>query len=444
MSLDGKLSPPLEVVILDMKQDIKESKGGKREVEFILTVEEMQPYVDSALSKIVAEYNMPGFRKGQAPKDMILERVGKATILEAAAEAAIQKVLNAFAKEVKWEIIASPNVDIKKLAPDNDFVFKATFLTLPEVKLGDYKKLKVAKPAEAKITDEAVDKVLKDLQKMSATEAISTNPITTENRIMVDMEITKEGVVVEGGSAKNHSILMNESYYIPGLPEQLVGLSRGEIKEFDLEFPKNHYQKILAGQMVHFKMKINEIYERKLPELTDAFVEKFGQKTLEELKNILRTNLAREADEAEAIKTERAVLDELVNQSKFDELPDELISEETTKMLKELENNVTREGMLFADYLKSLKKDVATIEKDFRPEAEKRIQVMLALREIKIKEGIEATDADILAEQQQQLNLYKNDPEAQKVIRGDDYHEYLHNTLSNKKTITFLVNLATR
>ena len=427
-----------------MKQDIKESKGGKREVEFILTVEEMQPYVDSALSKIVAEYNMPGFRKGQAPESMILERVGKAAILEAAAEAAIQKVLNAFAKEVKWEIIASPNVDIKKLAPDNDFVFKATFLTLPEVKLGDYKKLKVAKPAQAKITDEAVDKVLNDLQKMSATEAISTNPITTENRIMVDMEITKEGVVVEGGSAKNHSILMNESYYIPGLPEQLVGLSRGEIKEFDLEFPKNHYQKNIAGQMVHFKMKINEIYERKLPELTDAFVEKFGQKTLEELKNILRTNLAREADEAEAIKTERAVLDELVNQSKFDELPDEPISEETTKMLKELENNVTREGMLFADYLKSLKKDVATIEKDFRPEAEKRIQVMLALREIKIKEGIEATDADILAEQQQQLNLYKNDPEAQKVIRGDDYHEYLHNTLSNKKTITFLVNLATR
>lgn len=426
-----------------MKQDIKESKGGKKEVEFTLTIEEMKPYVESALAKIVAEYTMPGFRKGQAPENLVLERVGQATILEAAAEEAIQKTLNTFAREVKWEIIASPNVDIKKLAPDNDFVFKATFLTLPEVKLGDYKKIKVAKPAKTIINDEAVGKVLKDLQKMSATEAVSLKSATMDDRLLVDMEMTRDNVVIEGGSAKNHSVLLNEPYYIPGLPEQLVGLARGEVKEFDLEFPKNHYQKNLAGQKVHFKMKVNEVYERKLPELTDAFAEKLGQKTLEDLKNILRANLAREADETEATKTEHAVLDELVKRSGFDELPDELIAEETGKMLKELENNVAREGMLFADYLTSLKKDVATIQKDFRPEAEKRLRVMLALREVKTKEGIEATDAEILAEQQQQLNLYKNDAEAQKVIRSDDYHEYLRNTLANKKTIALLVNLAT-
>lgn len=427
-----------------MKQEIKDHKGGKKEVEFILSAEEIKPYFESALTKIVAEYNMPGFRKGQAPKDVVLERVGKAAVLESAAEEAIQKILNAFAREVKWEIIASPNVDVKKLAPDNDFIFKATFLTLPEVKLGDYKKIKVAKPMPANISEEELGKSLKDLQKMSASEVVSAKSVTKEDRLLVDMEMTREGVQIEGGVAKNHSIIMNESYYIPGLPEQLVGLSRGEVKEFDLEFPKEHFQKNLAGQMVHFKMKINEVYTRTLPELTDAFAAKLGQKTIDDLKNILRTNLAREANEAESIKTERAMLDELVKQSKFDELPDELISEETGKMLKELENNVTREGMLFADYLKSIKKDVATIQKEFRPEAEKRLKVMLALREVKIKEGIEATDAEILAEQQNQINIYKNDAEAQKVIRGDEYHEYLRNTLSNKKTINFLVELATK
>ncbi len=427
-----------------MEKEIKNLKGGKKEVEFVLSAAEMKPYFESTLTKVVTEYTLPGFRKGQAPKEMVLERVGKATIMESAAEEAIQKVLNVFAKEAQWEIIASPTIDIKKLAPDNEFVFKAIFLTLPEVELGDYTKIKVAKPAPANIGDEAVNKVLKDLQKMSASEAVSSKTLGLEDRALVDMEITKENVVVDGGSTKNHSIIMNEPYYIPGLPEQLVGLSRGEVKEFDLEFPKNHFQKNLAGQMVHFKMKINEIYERKLPELTDEFALKLGQKTLIEMKNILRANLAHEADGAEAVKTERAALKALVKISKFDELPDELITEETGKMVHELENNVAREGMLFADYLKSIKKDVAALQKDFRPEADNRIKVALTLRALKLKEKIEVSDGEILEEQQRQLVAYKNDAEAQKIIRGDEYLDYLRNVLGNKKTIALLINLATK
>ena len=191
-------------------------------------------------------------------------------------------------------------------------------------------------------------------------------------------------------------------------------------------------------------MTINEIYERKLPELTDELAAKVGQKTLEDLKNVLRDNLAKEASEAEALKAERAVLEELVKISTFDELPEELVNQETDKMLRELENNVAREGMLFADYLKSIKKDAAGIRKDFIPEAANRIKVALALRAIKEAEKIEISDGEILEEQQKQLNVYKTDAEAQKVIRSHDYLEYLRNSLSNKKAITLLIDTATR
>lgn len=423
-----------------MDKKISNLKGGKKEVVVTMAAAEVQPYFDAALKKLSAEKEVPGFRKGQAPKEVILERLGRGTILELAAERAVAETMDKIVREEGWEIIDSPRIDITKLAPDNDLVFKSVAIILPAIKLGDYKKIKIAKPVLPEISDKEVNAVILDLQKMRAAETVSSEPIGTHDRAVINMDMSVNHVAIEGGAAINHSVYLDEKYYIPGLPEHLIGLKRGETKEFDLQFPENHYKKELANRLVHFKIIVNDVYTRVIPEANDALAVALGQKSLVDLKMAVKTNLLEEASQKLAQKTEIEILGKLASLSTFEEIPDELIAQETNKMLHELEDNVVREGMIFADYLTSIKKDLETIKKEFGPEAEKRIKVALILRLIKATENIAATDKEVLDEQQKQLNTYANNAETQTVIRGDEYREYLQNLLSNKKTVQFLVS----
>ncbi len=419
--------------------EIKLEKLPKGHVAFTVTVPvaELTPHLDRAAKKISEEIKFEGFRPGNAPYDMVKARVGEMKIYEAAAEEAVRDTYPKAVMQEKVVTIGSPAIDVITLAPGNPFTYRATASVLPEVTLGDYTSITITakKPV---VTDEEIAATLKELQNMQRKETVVDRTATKEDKVAVDMEMFLDHVPVDGGQTKNHSIFLGEAHYIPGLTPHLIGTKKGEVKEFELPFPKEHYQKHIAGKNVKFRVKVHDVYELQHPPIDDAFAAALGQKTLDELKTLLRKNLEDERKHKEDDRQEIALLKELVKRSKFGEIPDLLISNETQRMMAELEQQVAERGGEFEKYLESIKKTRAQLTLDFAPDALERTKTALVVRTVTEKEQIGVTPEELAEETKKMERLYAKDSATQEHIRAADGQEYLRGTLRNRKTITFL------
>jgi len=426
-----------------MQLNSKTLQKNQIELEIEISAEEMKPFLDKAVLFLAEEIKINGFRPEKVPYDILAKHVGEMTIYEKAAELAIEKTYPKIVKEEHLETIGSPQISIIKLAPNNPLVYKASAALLPHVKLGDYKKIRVERKKE-EVSPKKVEEVLKDLQKMQTKEILVNQPATRENKIVVDMDMFLDKVPLEGGQAKDHSIYLNETYYIPGLTDQLVGLRAGEHKEFTLPFPKEHYQKNIAGKNVEFKIKVKSVFELQSPALDDAFAKTLGQATIEDLKNLIQRNLLAEAENKEELRLEEEILKQIVAASRFDDIPEMLINAEAHKMIHELEDALSEKGINFHDYLKNIKKTVNDLLLDFAPRAVERIKTALVIKEIAAAEKVEASQEEIEEEIKKISSYYEKEPELIERIHSEESREYLENVIKNRKTIKLLKNLATQ
>lgn len=425
-----------------MQTKIQKLPKGLIEIEIELSPEEMQPYLEIAAKKLSKEIKVKGFRPGNVPSDILKQQVGEMTLYERAAEIAVQKSYVKIVEKENLKIIGQPEIEILKLAPNNPFVFRAKSALLPKVtKLANYKKIKV-KQKEIKIEEKEVEAVLRDLQKMQTKEKLVRRPAQRHDKVVVDMEILLDKVLIEGGKVSGHSIYLDEPYYIPGLCDQLIGLSSGQTKEFSLPFPKEHYQKNLAGRNADFKVTVKDVFELEHPPLDDEFAKSLGQQTLVDLKKIIHDNLELEQKQKEEERLEIEILEKIVEESCFEEIPEILINAETHKMLHELEESIEEKGLKFNDYLQKIGKTQDQIILDFTPQAIKRIKTSLAISEIANKENIKASEEEIDKEIAQTLEIYKDNPEIHERIKSEESRQYLRNVITNRKTIEFLKNNA--
>jgi trigger factor len=245
-------------------------------------------------------------------------------------------------------------------------------------------------------------------------------------------------VSVEGGQAKDHQIYLFDNYYVPGLPEQLVGLTKGETKEFNLPFPQEHYNKNLAGKNVDFKVKIKDIYEVKLPELSHALAKSIGFDSLEDLQKQIKINIQQDEEQKEEQRLEGAIVDELIKKSEFTDIPEVLLDAEIHKMVHELEEAISVQGLKFEDYLKHIKKTKEDLRQEFISQAERRVKGALLMREIALEQNIEVGDEEVQKEVDRLVEMYKNDSETQDKIKEEGYREFLRNVLVNRKVIEYL------
>jgi len=408
-----------------------------------VSVDEMKPFVDSAVEHLNEHVEVPGFRKGKATAEALKKHVGEMAVYEEAVEQAVRQTFLEALEANKIEPVGSPIIDVVKMSPNNDFIYTATVALMPAVEqLADYKTLKIEKkPVE--VEDKDVDLALKDLQRMQTKEvrAAAGSEATKNHKVVVDMNIKKDNVPLEGGQATNHQVFMAESYYIPGFTDQLIGSKEGDKKTFKLEFPKEHYQKHLAGQEVEFEIDVKEIFDLQSPELDDTFATALGQKDLTSLKNIIKENMAHEKEEEESVRQERSLLELLAKDSRFQDIPDLLVNEEINKMIQELQHGVEEQGGVFEDYLKSIKKTLADIKLDFTPQALNRIKIALIIKEVAKKEDIKPTEEEVNEEIDHVAEHYKDDEEAKERINSPAYRDFVENTLKNRKVIEFLKGL---
>lgn len=412
----------------------------KSQVEAKVTVEaaEAKPFLERAAAELSQRVKIEGFRPGKADYETVARRVGEMAVLEEALPKIVQKMLVEIIKKENLQTVGEPSISVEKAAPGNEVIFTAVMTLLPEVKkLADYKSIKVeAKPVEVKDAD--VAKTIEELRKMQSTEHEVEREVRKGDKVTVDMRMAIDKVDIEGGTTKDHAIYLDEEYYIPGLPEKLDGMKKGEQRVFTLTFPKDHFNKRLAGKEVEFTVDLKGVHEIRHPEADDSFAKRLGQETLEKLKELLRRNLTQEAETKETQRQEIAALEELLKKSEIAEVPDMLVNNETHKMIHELESSIVRQGLQFSDYLASIKKTRDQLMLDFAPEAMKRVKTMILIREIGRRENIEPTDVEVIEEQTRLLNMYKDDAETQDRVRSDDGIEYIRSMLKNRKILAYI------
>lgn len=419
------------------------------QVEITLSFEEFEPHVKRAAELISEEKDFEGFRRGKAPFDLVKSRVGEAAIYERAADVAVRKVYPNVMNEAlaKGEIsveeppIGRPEITVTKLAPGNEFVFRAKLALLPAITLPDYKKIASEKKKDQKditVTDEEVDTALRWIRESRASTVTVDRGAEKGDHVEVDYEIRHGGVKVENGESKNHPFVLGDERFLPGFADNLVGLRAGEKKNFSLVVPEDWREKSFAGKRLDVSAGMKLVQERHVPELNDAFAKGLGNfSSVEELKQNIRNGLTQEKQEKEKGRVRIEIISSIAEQSTV-EIPDVLIESELDKMVHELQDGVTRMGMKWDEYLLHVKKTVEELKKEWREEAEKRVRIALALREIARQEKIEPNEREIQERADQFLRQFKSAEDAQKNIHPDQLREYARGILRNEKVFEFL------
>lgn len=417
-----------------IRKDLPQSQ-----VELSITVlpEEYKKFLAQAAERISARVKIEGFRPGKAPYDIVKRQVGEMNIMQEALEDIVQHSFYEAVMAEKLETIGMPKIDLDKLAPNNELTYKATVSLMPTVELPDLKKISVKREVK-EVTDAQIDEVLENLQKLQAKEVLKTGAATEADVLMIDMDMKLDNVPVEGAQAKNYRIYLSEDHYIPGFNTSLVGVKSGETKIFPVTFPKTHYQKHLAGKTVEATVTVKDVYERQLAELNADFAKALGQDSMEKLRDLLRTNIGKEAEQKADQKVEIEIFDAITAKTKFSVLPEVLIDAERKKIYYELTRDLDRSGTTIETYLKDVKKTEEELNKDFTEQATKRAEAALVSRQVAKENNITVSDQEIEAEIAIMEQTYRENPEYLTNLKKPEVRRTLETILTNKKVVQWL------
>lgn len=417
-----------------MKIEKKDLDKAQVELTVELSQEEFAPYLEKGAQKISKEIKIEGFRDGKAPYNIIKQKVGEMSIMDEAARIAIDTNLGDIIIKNTTDAIGQPDINIVKLAPENPLIFTVKISIIPSIEIGKYKELGV-KEKEAKLDEVELEKTYDHLREMHVKETATEDKIKDGDKLVLKIEMFLDKVPVEGGQTKETTVIVGKDYVVPGFDKKLIGAKKGETKEFEIHYPADHHQANLAGKNVEFKVEIKDVFDRILPEIDDEFAKKLHFKSAEDLKKNITDNIkAGKKNEAKQI-AEREVIEKIVAKTKFGDLPEMLVQHEAETMIGELERNVTQQGGKFEDYLSSLKKSRNDLVMEMLPDAVKRVQASLVIREIAKIEKIIVTEKEVDDYLESVVKQYNATPEIEKQIKSEEYRSYAVMTLSNREVV---------
>lgn len=419
----------------------KVTKLPKSEVkiEFEIPWEESAPYREEAVRDISTAKPLPGFRPGKATYADIARIHGEMRILETALERIVRSYYVKAVLGEKLETVGSPAVSVDQLTPGQSIKFTTTTPIAPEVtKLPKTQDCAVEKKAK-QATDAEVEEAIDEMRKMRRNEVKVDRAATLEDLVIVDMEMSRDKVALEGGVGKDYRVYLSEKHYIPGLAEKLVGIKEGEERSFSLPFPEEHFQKNLAGKEIDFKVKATSVYELQMPKVDDEFAKGVGLESIVQLREKLKENMQKEMDQRTNDAAELEMLEKLVEESSFSEVPEILVNEEVRRMQHELQHGVEEQGMKWEDYLASIKKTEAELKMDFVKQAIRRIQTAVLIKAFAKQQDIDVADEEVDAEIDRILeNVPAGQEETRQHVTSPDYREYVKVTMRNRRTLDWL------
>ena len=425
---------------------MKVSRENGENQQVVLTIEAAAEEWDKAIAQaaknIAKEVNIPGFRRGKAPRHIIEQRIGKEALIDEAYEKFGPKVFDEAMAEEKLELASYPSFERVQAEEGKPFILKATVTPKPEVKLGDYKGLKVEKKVE-EITD---DTIMQHIDKMRDRKAQMVDAPEGAEAQMGDLTtIDFKGFVddeaFEGGVGKDYPLQLGSGSFIPGFEDQLVGMKVGEEREVKVTFPKDYHSEKVAGKEAVFKCKLNKLKNKILPELNDEFVQQASVfKTVDELKKDVREKLEKAAESRAENDRRVAAIDKAAENASMD-IPDVMIEDRIDQMLREFAMRLEQQGMKFEQYLQYSGGDLTKLRAQYRETAEKNVRTDLMLEAVAKAENIEVTGDDIHTEIAMMAQMYNATPaQVQKIVRQQGRLNDLAVTVMRRKTAKFIVD----
>ena len=424
-------------LVMSVKVENLEHNMAKLTIE--VSAEELEKALNTAYNKQKRQISVPGFRKGKVPRAMIEKMYGAEIFYEDAANELMQQTYPSAVDESGVDIVSRPTVDVVQIEKGKPFIYTAEVATRPEITLGKYMGVTVTK-IDTSVTEDEVEAELENQRNTNArTVTVTDRPVKEGDTAVIDFEGFVDGVAFDGGKAENHSLEIGSHSFIDTFEDQLVGKNAGDEVEVNVTFPEEYQAADLAGKPAVFKVKINEIKAKELPELNDEFAQDVaGVDTLAEYKEELKKNLT-EKKENEAKKTkEDEAIQKIIDKSKMD-LPEAMIDTQCETMVNEFAQRIAQSGLSMDQYLQFSGMTVDQLKEQVRPEAETRIKSSLVLEQIAKEENIEVSDEDIDAEIEKMAKAYGMEADKLKEYMGDSEKESMKRDLAITKAVDLIM-----
>ena len=425
-----------------MECKVEKTKNAN-EVKLEMTIEAAK--FDEAIKKVYFKsakyFNIPGFRKGKAPMNIVEKYYGKEIFYEDAFNELVPEELAKAVEENKLEVVSRPDIEVQEIGKGQDLKFTAVLQTKPEVELGKYKGVEIEK-IEYKVTDEDVDHELSHMQEHnSRLITVEDGSVEKGNIANINFEGFVDGVAFEGGKAENHDLEIGSNTFIPGFEDQIIGMKIDEERDIKVKFPDEYFSKDLAGKDATFKVKVNEIKKKELPKLDDEFAKDVSEfDTLKELKDSIKEKKQKQNDDRAKYETQDAVIKAVCEDIKV-EIPSGMVETETENMLKDMEQRLSYQGLKLEQYLQIMGKTKEDMQKEYEPQAIEAIKSRLAIEAVIKAEKIEVPEIDVDEKIKEMAKNYgkENDEE---FLKNENVRNYIKQGLESEKAIDFLVDNA--
>lgn len=425
---------------MSVKVETLEKNMAKLVIE--VPAEELEKALQAAYNKNKKNISVPGFRKGKVPRQMVEKMYGPGFFYEDAANMLIPAEYEKAAAECGLELVSRPVIDIEQIEKGKAFIFTAEVAVKPEVTLGDYKGLEVAK-ADVEVSEEELSAELeKEREKNARTISVEDRAVENGDMIMLDFEGFVNGVAFDGGKGENYPLTIGSNSFIPGFEDQLVGAKIGEDVEVNVTFPEEYQAPELAGCAAVFKCKVNEIKVKELPELDDDFaqdVSKFD--TLAEYKEDVKAKLAASKADAAKRAKEDAVIEKIIENAQMD-IPEAMIDTQARQLVDEFAQRIQAQGLSFEQYLQFTGMTIDTALEQMKPNAVKRIQSRLVLEAVVKAENIEVSEDDVKAEIAKMAETYKMDADKLAEIMGEEEKKQIQMDMAIEKAVELVTEAA--
>ena len=423
-----------------MKAKSKKISDSRVELTVTLDADDLKPAKEKALEKLAKELAVEGFRKGKVPVDVAKKFIPENDLNAETVDFAVRTTVVAAFKQVEKSPLVMPNVNVTKYVPDQVVEYTATADIIPEVKLGDYKKLGVKYP-EAKVTAKDVNDILDNIATSFAEKKAVKKAAAMGDEVILDFVGKKDGEPFKGGTAKDYKLTLGSKTFIPGFEEGIVGHEPGDKFDLKLTFPKDYGVKDLAGAKTVFEVLLKQVNEVKKAPVDDEMAKKCGPfKNLDELKKDIEKNLKMQNEHKLEDKYKDDLVNALVKKSTVP-APEILIDDQIHMIRDDITKNAASQGMSFDEFLEKNGETKDSWEKQARKIAETRVKASLVLQNVAIKEKITVPDDEVAAKIAELRDVYKKSPEAIKSLKDPNVKMDIKNRMIIEATLNYLVKV---
>lgn len=421
-----------------MNFTIKELAKSQLEVNFVLTPDDLKPYLEQALKNIAQNSSVAGYRPGKAPANLIKDKVDPVVLLEEGAEKAIRDIWPKTAEEQQIDGVGAPKVEITKIAPDNDLEFKVTIDVMPKIVLPNLKSIIEPLGKEKTISKVEPKEIEDSLQWLTDSRAVTTKVergAENGDLVNVNFKTFNEGKELAESRSDNYPLILGKGHFLDGFEKELMGLKAGDSKNFSVVAPADYWEESLKGKTLDFQVKMNEVQERKLPNLNDEFAKTLGKfENIDALKKSIEEGIQEEKDRAEGERIRSLMLKNIADKVTVD-LPESVVEGELQAMLHDLKHQCEDHGLPFEEYLKQVKKTEEELTKELRKNASIKARADLILKTISKEQKFAANEDELnvaIAEVLRSLGEETSD------LNNDEIKIYAKEMVIRRKTWAYL------